>query len=101
MSAGAYAAHDGVRLLVLHGLADRTTSPTASSRVVRAMAAAGGDASYVGLERDGHPLAMRRRTIDRLLRAELRHTLLDVPLTRGGLSVAERRALEPGAVAEL
>ncbi|GAA1876345.1 alpha/beta hydrolase [Lapillicoccus jejuensis] len=101
VSAHRYDAHPGARLLVLHGLTDRTTSPSASRRVVEAMTAAGGDASYVGLERDGHPLAMRRRTLDRLLVAELRHTLRGVPLEDQRLDVAERRALEPGALARL
>ena len=86
---------------MLHGLKDRTTSPSASRRVVEAMTAAGGDASYVGLERDGHPLAVRRRPLDRLLVAELRRTLRGVPPQSLRLGVAERRALEPGAVARL
>ena len=89
--------HPGLRLLVLHGLADRITSPKASRALVERLAAAGTDARFVGLDGDKHAMIHRRRTWDRLLSAFLRSELLgDAPL--GAMPTAEQRALTAGSV---
>ncbi|CAG7571354.1 dienelactone hydrolase family protein [Barrientosiimonas humi] len=73
----AYAAEPfvGTPLLVVHGLRDRRTDPAAARDLVERVAAAGGDAQFVGLD-DAHAMLHRapawhrlasRFTIDRLL----------------------------------
>ncbi len=95
-----YRAHAGTRLLVVHGMSDRLTSPRASRAVVRRLQAAGIAASFVGLSRETHAMVRRRRTWDRLLTAHLRVTLLGEP-PDAALSVSERAALAEGTIARI
>jgi predicted esterase len=61
-----YSPHDGVRLLLIHGLADRITSPTASRHLVERLQQEGRQASFVGLSGEKHAMLRRRRTWDQL-----------------------------------
>ena len=58
--------HDGVRLLLLHGLADRITSPAASRHLVERLQQEGRQASFVGITGEKHAMLRRRRSWDRL-----------------------------------
>ncbi len=78
--------HPLLRLLVVHGLDDRITSPTASRLVVETLQAQGRHASFVGLRGEAHPMLRRWRTWDRLTTGFLAAPLL-----------ARRSTLEPGS----
>lgn len=58
--------HDRVTLLVIHGLADRITSPSASRALVQRLQSQGRTASHIGLTDEKHAMLHRRRTWDRL-----------------------------------
>ena len=58
--------HEGLQLLVLHGLRDRITSPTASRSLVESLQAQGRPASFIGLANEKHAMLRRRRTWDQL-----------------------------------
>ncbi len=61
-----YRPHDGLQLLLVHGLRDRITSPTASRDLVERLQAQGCRASFVGLSGEKHAMLRRRRTWDQL-----------------------------------
>ena len=64
--------HPGLRLFVIHGLADRITSPKASRQVVETLQASGRLASFVGLRGEMHAMLHRWRTWDQLTAGFLR-----------------------------
>jgi len=68
----ALAPHADLRLLVLHGLDDRITSPTASRDLVEKLQAQRRQASFVGLRGEKHAMLHRWRTWDRLTAGFLR-----------------------------
>ena len=88
--------HPGLRLFVIHGLADRITSAAASRSLVEALQRRGQQASFVGLRGEKHAMLNRYRTWDVLTAAFLTRTVLgcDSPLP-DDLEVG----LEPQAVA--
>lgn len=67
--------HPGLRLLVLHGLADRMTSASASRQLVEALQARGASASFVGLRAEQHAMLARHRAWDQLTAGYLRAAL--------------------------
>jgi len=68
--------HADLRLLVLHGLDDRITSPTASRRLVERLQAGGRPASFIGLRGEKHAMLHRWRTWERLTAGFLRSALV-------------------------
>lgn len=64
-----YTAHEGLRLLVIHGLRDRITSPKASRALVERLQGQGRQASFVGVTGEKHAMLHRLRTWDRLTAA--------------------------------
>ncbi|MEO7061247.1 MAG: alpha/beta fold hydrolase [Lapillicoccus sp.] len=62
----AYQPHDSLQLLIVHGLSDRITSPTASRALVERLQGQGRRASFIGLSGEKHAMLRRRRTWDQL-----------------------------------
>ncbi len=67
--------HAELRLLVIHGLDDRITSPAASRQLVERLQARGRHASFVALRDEKHAMLHRWRDWDRLTAGFLRTAL--------------------------
>lgn len=97
---GLHRVHPGLSVLLLHGLADRVTSPEASCALAGRLQGEGVDASFVGLAGSRHSMVRRHGAWHRLLTAHLRTVLLGAPADPS-LPLAERRALAPGSISRL
>ncbi|MDQ6716182.1 MAG: lysophospholipase [Actinomycetota bacterium] len=90
--------HPVLRLLVIHGLDDRMTSPTASRGTVISLQGRGGLASFVGLKSEKHAMLRRWRAWDQLTAGFLTRALTgDLPdRPHGPLGeLGSRAATEP------
>lgn len=88
--------HPGLRLLVVHGMADRVTSPTASRRLVESLQPSALVASFVGLRAEGHAMLRRWRTWDQLTSGSLMHALTTAPHAPAGFAALGARASSEG-----
>ncbi len=90
--------HPLLRLLVVHGLDDRITSPTASRASVVSVQGHGGLASFVGLKGEKHAMLRRWRAWDQLTMGFLTTALSAPGAVRPGGSLRElgrRAATQP------
>lgn len=82
-------AHPAQRTLLVHGLADRTTSAEASRRIVESLQGRGMRASFVGMTDTDHAMLRRAATWHRLVGGYLRAAL--VPASRSVPAAAAAR----------
>ncbi len=88
--------HPGLRLLVVHGLADKVTSPKASRRLVESLQSAGRVASFVGLRGEGHAMLRRWRTWDQLTTGYVVQALTTASHAPAGFAALGARASSEG-----
>lgn len=81
-------AHPAQRTLLVHGLADRTTSAAASRRTVESLQGRRMRASFVGMTGTDHAMLRRAATWDRLVEGYLRAALVGGPESRPAAAAA-------------
>lgn len=74
----------GRRVLIVHGSADRMTSPDASAAFARSLAAVAEQITYVDVAGEHHAMLRRRATFDGLAAAFITGTLLGPDAARSG-----------------